>query len=117
MATVTIDMNADGSYKLHPPVIIITRGDQKITWKLKGKDWEWMTNPKGVICDTSSTNPPYSPWVGDTPALVGTDYVADAKSPNTGAAWVFYKWMFTVMNSATSQIVQVDPDIGNDPKP
>ncbi len=118
MPTATIDMSADGQYKIHPPFIVVKKSDLKITWKLKGKNWEWMSKPPGIMCDTSTLNPPYSAWPGTTPAKNGSgDYEADAKTANTGTSWLFYKWTFSVLNTSTNQIVQIDPDIGNEPQP
>lgn len=113
----TIDMNADGTYKLKPPFILITRSDQDITWRLTGANWVWASTPPGVVCETSPASP-YSAWPASQPSLNGSnEYVANAGSPNMGPDWIYYKWWFTVRNTSTGQVVQVDPDIGNDPKP
>ena len=115
MAVETIHMNADGTFRLDPPFIVLTRGDQTVTWKLQGTNWAWAT-PDGVVCETTAV-PPSSAWPGNQPALSGSDYAADANSPNTGPNWIYYKWTFSVVNTSTGQRVDVDPDIGNDPKP
>ena len=121
MPVETIDMNADGTYKLKPPFIIITRGDQAITWKLTGANWVWMSTPPGIVCEASPPDPPYSPWpstaTGPTLNSGTNDYEANANAPNMGSDWIYYKWTFTVRNSSSGQVVQVDPDIGNDPRP
>jgi len=121
MPTETIDMNADGTYQLKPPFVIITRGNQAINWKLTGANWVWQTSPPGIVCETTAPNPPYSPWpsfaTGPTLNSSTNEYEADANSPNTGPDWVYYKWTFNVRNTSTGQVVMVDPDIGNDPKP
>ena len=121
MPVVTINMSSDGTYVLNPPFITLTRGTQDITWRLQGSNWVWMTTPPGIVCESSPPNPPYSPWpsgaTGPTLNSGTGNYEADANSPNTGANTIYYKWTFSVFNTATNQIVQVDPDIGNDPRP
>lgn len=121
MATVTINMRSDGTYVLNPPYIILTRSDQDITWNLAGANWVWMTTPPGVQCEASPPNPPYSAWpsgaTGPTFNSTTNQYAANANAPNNGSAPVYYKWTFTVRNTATSQVVQADPDIGNEPRP
>ena len=119
MATVTIQMSSDGSYRLLPPFIILTAADQGITWNLSGANWQWMSTPPGIVCEPSPPSPPYAAWPGAAASFNSTtkQYTADANSPNRGADWVYYKWTFTVINTSTGTIVQVDPDIGNQPEP
>jgi hypothetical protein len=120
MATITIQMNSDGSYRLVPPFIVITPNDQGITWNLSGANWDWVL-PQGITCDTNPPNPPYAAWPstasGPTRNTSTNQFTANANSPNTGSDWIFYKWNFSVQNTSTSQQVNADPDIGNQPQP
>ena len=120
MPVENINMNADGTFTLRPPFLVLKRTDQAITWKLSGTNWVWDTSPPGIVCETGAPNPPYSAWpsVATGPSLNSSgDYEANANSPNTGTDWVYYKWSFNVRNTSTGQTVSVDPDIGNDPQP
>jgi hypothetical protein len=121
MATVTISMKPDGTYALLPPFVVLTRSDQGITWNLAGANWVWMTTPPGIVCESAPPDPPYSAWPSNAtgPALNTTtnQFEGNANSPNTGTDTVYYKWTFTVRNTNTGQVVQVDPDIGNEPRP
>jgi len=118
MATVTINMKPDGDYDLVPPRVNLTRSDQKITWNLAGPNWDWVL--PGIVCEKSPTDPKQSPWPARAtgPDLIPhtNQYGASANAPNSGAT-VIYKWTFTVRNASTKQVVHVDPEIWNEPKP
>jgi len=122
MSVITIRMKPDGSYILDPPVVIITPGDQSITWNLAGNNWNWLGTSgatQGIICDTNAGTP-YTPWpsVATGPTYNGApnQFTASANSVNSGTTWIFYKWRFSVINSVTGTIISVDPDIGNQPE-
>jgi hypothetical protein len=121
-----------------PYTAVINREIQQIRWRIAVAGFHWP-DTGGVV--PVRVDPPqgYSPWPGDEPVLNDKhEYVADAKRVlPEGASREFYKYDIFLLNSeggttvlstaehfakyveqfGKDHVVEVDPDIENDPLP